>query len=134
MVDSAVIILVQDNLDIACAAIEKAAMEQAVADVDDGFRTSYEVRGRHREVCYSLCPSIHKILTQPTSKLRTSQPFWDQSVPHSSFTSSLPDPLRIKPSGVQPLQAAVYEDFGNYLITYATKIYLILIKLHRNGP
>ncbi|KAH9483822.1 CCR4-NOT transcription complex subunit 1 [Psilocybe cubensis] len=96
--DSAVILLVQDNLDIACAAIEKAAMEQAVTDVDDGFRTSYEVRRRHRE-------------------LRNGQPFWDPSVSHSAFTSSLPDPLRIKPTGVQPLQAAVYEDFGNYFST-----------------
>ena len=24
----------------------------------------------------------------------------------------MPDPLRIKPSGIQPHQAAVYEDFG----------------------
>lgn len=31
---------------------------------------------------------------------------------HTHFTQSLPDPLRLKPSGVQPLQAAVYEDFG----------------------
>ena len=25
----------------------------------------------------------------------------------------MPDPLRIRPLGVQPVQAAVYEDFGN---------------------
>jgi len=44
-------ILVQDNVDIACAAIEKAAMERAVTDVDEGFATSYEARRRYREVC-----------------------------------------------------------------------------------
>lgn len=43
-------ILVSDNLEIACAAIEKAAMERAVADVDDGFASAYEQRRRHREV------------------------------------------------------------------------------------
>lgn len=43
-------ILATDNLDVACAAIEKAAMERAVSDVDDGFATSYEARRRHREV------------------------------------------------------------------------------------
>ena len=45
-------LLVQDNLDIACSAIEKAAMERAVTDVDEGFTASYEVRRRHREVKY----------------------------------------------------------------------------------
>ena len=45
-------LLVQDNLDIACSAIEKTAMERAVTDVDEGFAASYEVRRRHREVKY----------------------------------------------------------------------------------
>jgi CCR4-NOT transcription complex subunit 1 len=43
-------ILATDNLDVACAAIEKAAMERAVSDVDEGFAASYEARRRHREV------------------------------------------------------------------------------------
>lgn len=47
-------ILAADNLDVACAAIEKAAMERAVSDVDEGFATSYEVRRRHREVSFML--------------------------------------------------------------------------------
>lgn len=50
MSEQVVSLLVQDNLDAACAAIEKAAMERAVNDVDDGFTTSYDVRRRHREV------------------------------------------------------------------------------------
>jgi CCR4-NOT transcription complex subunit 1 len=49
-------ILATDNLDIACAAIEKAAMERAVSDVDEGFAASYEARRRHREVsCGQSC-------------------------------------------------------------------------------
>jgi CCR4-NOT transcription complex subunit 1 len=43
-------ILATDNLDFACAAIEKAAMERAVSDVDESFTASYEARRRHREV------------------------------------------------------------------------------------
>lgn len=42
--------MVQDNLEIACSAIEKAAMERAVAEVDEGFASSYDARRRHREV------------------------------------------------------------------------------------
>jgi CCR4-NOT transcription complex subunit 1 len=59
--EQVVSLLVQDNLDIACSAIEKTAMERAVMDVDEGFAASYEVRRRHREVKYltfwlkSLC-------------------------------------------------------------------------------
>ncbi len=43
---------------------------------------------------------------------RTGQPFWDPAVPQDHFAAALPDPLRIKPMGVQAIQAAVYEDFG----------------------
>jgi CCR4-NOT transcription complex subunit 1 len=92
--EQVVSLLVQDNLDVACSAIEKAAMDRAVNDVDEGFASSYEARRRHRE-------------------LRNSQSFWDPSVPQTNFPAVLPDPLRIKPSGVQPSQAGVYEDFGS---------------------
>lgn len=47
-------LIVADNLDVACAAIEKAAMERAVSDVDEGFAASYEARRRHREVCHCV--------------------------------------------------------------------------------
>ncbi|KAI0798095.1 Not1-domain-containing protein [Abortiporus biennis] len=87
-------ILVQDNLDIACQAIEQAAMERAALDVDDAFATAFDARQRHREQ-------------------RPGQAFWDPNVPHTLFASSLPEPLRLKPSGVQPIQFAVYEDFDS---------------------
>ncbi|KAF9070373.1 Not1-domain-containing protein [Rhodocollybia butyracea] len=86
-------ILVSDNLEIACAAIEKAAMERAVADVDDGFASAYEQRRRHRE--------------------QRPGPYLDQNViGPAHFNISLPDPLRVAPNGVQPNQTTVYEDFG----------------------
>ncbi|KAH9951492.1 Not1-domain-containing protein [Amylocystis lapponica] len=90
--DRMLVTIVQDNLDLACQAIEKAAMDRAILDVDDGFAAAYEVRRRHRE---------------------PGHPFYDPSAPQSGFIGSLPEPLRIKPNGIQPIQAAVYEDFAN---------------------
>lgn len=61
MSEAIITLLVNDNIEVACAAIEKAAMERAVADVDEGFAQAYENRRRHREVsmqapaCLDLC-------------------------------------------------------------------------------
>jgi len=43
-------LIAQENLDIACEAIEKAAMDRAVGDVEDTFGQFVEARRRHREV------------------------------------------------------------------------------------
>jgi hypothetical protein len=43
-----------DNIAIACSAIEKAAKELAVTDVDDAFILAYNDRHMHREVCSVL--------------------------------------------------------------------------------
>ncbi|KAF8226250.1 Not1-domain-containing protein [Tricholoma matsutake] len=92
--EQVVLLLVQDNLDVACSAIEKAAMERAISDIDDGFAASYDARRRHREQHHN------------------SQPFWDTSALPSNFSANLPDLLRVKPTGLQPHQMGVYEDFG----------------------
>lgn len=108
-------ILATDNLDVACAAIEKAAMERAVSDVDEGFATSYEVRRRHREVSGRWLVLLWTHDTQTNLlKLRNGQTFWDPSAPQSNFAINLPDPLQIKANGLQPHQAGVYEDFGRH--------------------
>jgi CCR4-NOT transcription complex subunit 1 len=91
--DQVVLLLVQDNIELACRVIEKAAMDRAVADVDENFAPSYELRRRHRQT-------------------NRGQPFWDVSALSSNFSANLPDPLRIKPTGVQANQISVYEDFG----------------------
>ena len=61
--EQVVLLLVQDNLDVACSAIEKAAMERAVSDIDDGFAPSYDIRRRHREVLFILSPLCSEVLT-----------------------------------------------------------------------
>lgn len=52
--EQVVALLVQDNLDIACQAVEKAAMDRAAMEVDESFATAYEARRRHREVSSKL--------------------------------------------------------------------------------
>ena len=51
--DQVIFLLVSENIELACQAIEKAAMDRAVIDVDEGFATAYELRRRHREVSTS---------------------------------------------------------------------------------
>jgi CCR4-NOT transcription complex subunit 1 len=46
--------IVQDNIDVACLAIEKAAMERALTDVDESLAVSFEARRRYRDVRVSL--------------------------------------------------------------------------------
>ena len=48
--EQVIILLVEDNIEIACRAIERAAMDQAVAEVDENFAPAYEARRRHRQV------------------------------------------------------------------------------------
>jgi len=90
----------QDNLDIACAVIEKVAVERVTADLEDNFGASIESRRRYREI-------------------HNSGPYLDPNTPHPSFALGLPDPLRIKPGGIQGLQAVVYEDFGGYEVWFS---------------
>lgn len=46
-------VVVNDNLDIACQIVEKAAMEKAVVEVDEGLSQAYAARRKHWEVCLS---------------------------------------------------------------------------------
>lgn len=85
-------LIVSDNIDIACTAIEKAAMERAVAEVDESFALAYADRRLHREQ-------------------RPGQPFWDNSIITSDFIASLPEPLRLQTNGLID-QFRVYNDFG----------------------
>ena len=48
--DNYINLLGQENLEIACQAIEKAARDRAVLDFDENFGNHSEVRRMHREV------------------------------------------------------------------------------------
>ncbi len=47
-----VLLIAQENLDIACEAIEKAAMDRALGEIDEAFVQHLESRRRHRDVCF----------------------------------------------------------------------------------
>ncbi|KAL5529441.1 hypothetical protein ACEPAG_5426 [Sanghuangporus baumii] len=87
-----IMLIVQDNIDVAAEAIEKAAMERAIREIDNALAPSYETRRRHREI-------------------RPGQAFWDPIAVQSAFIAGLPDPLRIKPNGLLPQQQRVYLEF-----------------------
>ena len=101
--EQVILLIVQDNVDVACEAIEKAAMDRAVREIDVHLMQSYEARRRHRE-------------------LRGAQSFWDPHAMQIPFIAGLPDPLRIKPNGLQAHQLRVYEDFGRFQLQYVNEI------------
>ncbi|KAJ3349536.1 hypothetical protein HDU83_000454 [Entophlyctis luteolus] len=88
-----VLMIVNDNLDLACTVMERAAAEKSVAEIDESLASAYMSRRKHRE--------------------RSTQPYYDISIfAASSYPSSLPEPLRLKRNGLTPNQFRVYEDFA----------------------
>ncbi|CAM0140611.1 CCR4-NOT core subunit cdc39, variant 2 [Umbelopsis sp. WA50703] len=93
--EQAILLTVADNLDLVCTIIEKAAMEKAVSEIDEALLGAYALRVKHREQ-------------------RINQPYFDVNVLSAShYPLTLPEPLRLKPNGLQQPQMRVYEDFGH---------------------
>ncbi|KAH3670689.1 hypothetical protein OGAPHI_001204, partial [Ogataea philodendri] len=83
---------INDNLDLACSIIQKAAMEKSVQDLDEMMLPSIALRRQFRDS-------------------RPDQAFCDTQ--HASrYSMSLPDPLGIKPNGVTAKQFTIYNEFG----------------------
>lgn len=70
--DNVIQTIVNDNINYACAAIEKAAMERAVAEVDESFTVAYEQRRTHREVSTAMDASDISLLTVACRIVRAS--------------------------------------------------------------
>ncbi|GAA5831623.1 hypothetical protein JCM11251_000773 [Rhodosporidiobolus azoricus] len=91
--EQAILLIVAENLDLACSVVEKVAMEKAVLEVDEGLAPAYVSRRSHRE--------------------RSREAFWDTAAMAAShYSGMLPDPLRLKLGGLSPSQLQVYEDFA----------------------
>jgi CCR4-NOT transcription complex subunit 1 len=86
-------ILVNDNLDLGCTIIERAATDKAVRDIDKSLAQQYEARIAAR---------------------RSNMDFYQRAVLQQQaagpFPAALPDSLTPKPGN--PAQQRVYEDFG----------------------
>ncbi|KAK4519925.1 uncharacterized protein ATC70_010169 [Mucor velutinosus] len=94
--EQAAMLTVADNLDLVCSVIEKTAMEKVVMEVDEALMSAYASRRKHRE-------------QQPRG---SAQPYFDMNVlAMSRYPSTLLEPLRPKPNGLQVNQLRVYEDF-----------------------
>ncbi|WVR05705.1 hypothetical protein IAU60_002729 [Kwoniella sp. DSM 27419] len=86
--------VVNQNLDIACSVLKKAAMEKAAKDIDVNLAPQYAARKAHQNS-------------------RSQTPFWDgASFGFALSHNALPDPLKLRPGGLSPQQFRVYEDFG----------------------
>ncbi|CAK9782142.1 Not1-domain-containing protein [Cutaneotrichosporon oleaginosum] len=86
--------VVNENLDIACNVIRRAAMEKATRDIDVNLQPQFAARKAHRDS-------------------RSTQPFYDgASFGVAISHTQLPDPLRLRPGGLTALQQRVYEDFA----------------------
>ncbi|KAF9185667.1 hypothetical protein BGZ51_002497 [Haplosporangium sp. Z 767] len=93
MPEQSILMTVSDNLELACSVIEKAAMEKAIPEIEESLANAFNNRKKHRE--------------------RTGQPYYDMATYQSSrYPASLPEPLRLKPTGLSPQQLRVYEDFA----------------------
>lgn len=83
--------LIGDNLDAACMIVEKAATERAISEIDEGLAGGYQARRKHLEA-------------------RPNQKFSDTSAPRLAFP--LPNPLRLRSSGLTQDQMSTYDDFA----------------------
>ncbi|KAN0062874.1 CCR4-NOT core subunit cdc39 [Thecaphora frezii] len=93
--EQALLVIMQDNLDLACSVIERAAMDKAVPEVDDGLANAYSSRRDHRT--------------------RGRGYYWDSAaLAASQYAATLPDLLRLRPEGLQPAQLRVYDDFARF--------------------
>ncbi|CAM9404481.1 unnamed protein product [Chrysoparadoxa australica] len=90
--EQVVLMCSQDNLELGCMLIEKAATEKAMRDIDESLGPAFATRRKHRET--------------------TGQAYYDMSIFLSSnYPAALPEPLRPKPGGLQQQQLVVYEAF-----------------------
>ncbi|WFD05251.1 CCR4-NOT core subunit cdc39 [Malassezia vespertilionis] len=87
--EQALMLLVQDNLELACVVVEKTAMEKTPAKVDESLAAAYTARREFR---------AHGRGTL----------FWD-SAALSHYSTTLPELLRIAPPGLSPEQLRVYD-------------------------
>jgi len=91
-VDQVVSSCSNDNLELGCMLIEKAATEKALRDVDEALAGALQTRRKHRE--------------------QTGQPYYDTSIfGGGRYPAALPEPLRPAPGGPQGAQLAVYDAF-----------------------
>ncbi|KAM7476295.1 hypothetical protein LguiB_023538 [Lonicera macranthoides] len=91
LLEHAVQLVTNDNLDLGCALIEQAATEKALQTIDGEIAQQLSIRRKHREGVGST--------------------FFDASLYTQGHMGVLPEALRPKPGRLSHSQQRVYEDF-----------------------
>ena len=91
MPEGLILMCVNDNLDVACGIVEKAAEEKALPEIEKVIEPQLEARRRHRAA-------------------RPNEPFIDPSM--NRWALFIPEPYRQAPGGLNKEQLAIYEDFA----------------------
>ncbi|CAA0820384.1 transcription regulators [Striga hermonthica] len=94
LLEQAVQLVTNDNLDLGCVLIEQAATEKAVQTIDGEIAQQLSIRRKHRE---SVGPT-----------------FFDASLYSQGQMGVLPEALRPKPGHLSHSQQRVYEDFARF--------------------
>ncbi|XP_024374833.1 uncharacterized protein [Physcomitrium patens] len=92
VLEQAVNLVTNDNLDLGCAVIEKAATEKAQRDLEEVIAPVLALRR--------------------TDRLRLGSAYYDKYTYANRNLSSLPEALRPRPGRLSAAQARVYEDFA----------------------
>lgn len=90
LMDQTVQICAQDNMELACAFIQKTAIEKAIPDIDKQLMPEYERRKHARTEGRRYCDS--QVLTYQAERM--------------------PEQIRLKVGGVTAQQMGVYEEFA----------------------
>ncbi|KAK8565927.1 hypothetical protein V6N12_059472 [Hibiscus sabdariffa] len=88
LLEQAVQLVTNDNLDLGCAVIEQAATDKAIQTIDGEIATQLALRRKHRD-----------------------PPFFDPSMYGQGSVGVVPEALRPKPGHLSLSQQRVYEDF-----------------------
>jgi CCR4-NOT transcription complex subunit 1 len=91
--EGSILMCVNDNLDTACEAVEKAAEEQAIPEINRHIKDQLEARRRHR----TISPD---------------EPFIDPVIHRWAFF--IPEPYRQAAGGLNAVQRAIYEEFNRH--------------------
>lgn len=93
-IENVIQIASQENLELGCMLIEKAATEKAMRDIDESLATAYASRRRHREQ-------------------RPQQAYYDAAIfaPTQRYPRALPEPFRPTMNGLSSIQLQVYDAF-----------------------
>ncbi|XP_046333509.2 CCR4-NOT transcription complex subunit 1-like isoform X5 [Haliotis rufescens] len=90
LIEEAATLVAQDNAELACAFIQKTAVERAIPEMDKRLATEFDLRKHARSEGRRYCDPI--------------------VLPYQA--ERMPDQIRLKVGGVTPQQIAVYDEFA----------------------